>query len=153
MCEWGTVSVPFLTFPYLSLPEPDVTGAPRPRFPPIRFSAFTAPTCGPRRIEVPTRNRKPLRGIGIKVYQSHLLELEELAANLPRVHRVIEIAHVHRHIAGADEGLSLAHQIHEGIVDDACLPLGYAHPQCPRKNAILAEIGGIRQRDAPPQLR
>ena len=112
-----------------SLPEPDITGRPRPRFLPIGLSAFTAPNCGPRRIEVLTRNRKPLRAIGIKVYQSHLLKLEELAANLPRVHRVIEIAHVRRHIAGADEGFPLAHQIHEGIVDDACLPLGYAHPQ------------------------
>ena len=153
MCEWGTVSAPYLSFPYLSSPEPDITDRPQPRFLPIGLSAFTAPTCGPRRIEVPTRNRKPLRGIGIKVYQSHLLKLEELTANLPRVHRVIEIAHVGRHIAGADEGFPLAHQIHEGIVDDACLPLGYAHPQCPRKNAILAEIGRARQREAPPQLR
>ncbi len=136
-----------------SLPEPDITGRPPPRFLPIGFSAFTAPTCGPRRIEVLTRNPKPLRAIVIKVYQSHLLKQEELAAYLPCVHRVIAIAHVHRHIAGADEGLSLADQIHEGIVDDACLPLGYAHPQCPRKNAILAEIGGARQREAPPQLR
>ena len=112
-----------------SLPEPDVTGAPWPRFLPVCFSAFTAPTCSPRRIEVATGNRKPLRGVGIKVYQSHLLKLEELAAYLPRVHRVIAITHVRRHIAGADEGFPLAHQIHEGIVDDACLPLGYAHPQ------------------------
>ena len=112
-----------------SLPEPDITGRPRPRFPTIRFSSFTAPARGPRRIEVLTGNRKPLRGIGIKVYQSHLLKLEELAAYLPRVHRVIAITHVRRHIAGADEGFPLAHQIHEGIVDDACLPLGYAHPQ------------------------
>ena len=131
-----------------SLPEPDITGRPRPRFLPIGLSAFTAPNCGPRQIEVPTRNRKPLRGISIKVYQSHLLKQEELTANLPRVHRVIEIAHVHRHIAGADEG-SLAHQIHEGIVDDAVCRWAITRSD-PEKSRF---IGGVRQREAPTASR
>ena len=102
-----------------------------------------------RRFVVLSRNRKPLCGIVIKVDQPHLTELEELAADLPRVHRVISITHVRCHVTGVHEALAPVHQVHECIVDDARLPPSYAHPECPEKRRFLQKSAGSANANRP----